>query len=204
MPHRVRDTRKFNISSFDKYSYYRTFIPIPSLLKGRCLGRLVARGGSGACGRGGDVPLRTRGALGSRPGPLRGSAFSGWTGQAKGGRKPVWMASFGLRLCRKLRPQGRRNRRDGTSRGVAVCLYFPAIRETSRGRYTTRCAFRRSASLSSDRERGPPNSPFTRRILRAAMTLGPRKEQGMRANSLSTSSPRRRGPIPSVLVMRKC
>ena len=26
-------------------------------------------------------------------------------------------------------------RRDGTSRGVAVCLCFPAIRETSRGRY---------------------------------------------------------------------
>jgi hypothetical protein len=28
-----------------------------------------------------------------------------------------------------------RNRRDGTSRGVAVCLCFPAIREISRGRY---------------------------------------------------------------------
>ena len=26
-------------------------------------------------------------------------------------------------------------RRDGASKGVAVCLYFPAIRETSRGRY---------------------------------------------------------------------
>src|SRR5436305_14085768 len=42
--------------------------------------------------------------------------------------------------------RGLKERRDGTSRGVAVCLCFPAIREISRGCYP-RCAFRRSASL---------------------------------------------------------
>jgi hypothetical protein len=34
--------------------------------------------------------------------------------------------------------RGLKERRDGTSKGVAVCLCFPAIRETSRGRYTTK------------------------------------------------------------------
>jgi hypothetical protein len=54
--------------------------------------------------------------------------------QAKGGRKPAWMASL-LAPVPEVRSQGRRNRRDGTSRGVAVCLCFSAIREISRGRY---------------------------------------------------------------------
>src|SRR5712672_4685902 len=40
-------------------------------------------GRCGACGRASQA--RTREALGSRPGPLRGSAFNGWTGQVKGG-----------------------------------------------------------------------------------------------------------------------
>ena len=31
--------------------------------------------------------------------------------------------------------QGLKERRDGTSKDVAVCLCFPAIREISRGRY---------------------------------------------------------------------
>src|SRR4030081_390210 len=35
----------------------------------------------------------------------------------------------------EVRSQGRRSRRGGTLRGVAVCLCFPAIREISRGRY---------------------------------------------------------------------
>src|SRR3954468_1104287 len=49
----------------------------------------------GRCGARGCVShTQTRGALGSRPGPLRGSAFSGWTGQVKGGRKPARMASL--------------------------------------------------------------------------------------------------------------
>src|SRR3954453_13140446 len=53
----------------------------------------------GRCGaRGHASQAWTRGALGNRPGPLRGAAFNGWTGQAKGGRKPAWMA------MRKLAP----------------------------------------------------------------------------------------------------
>jgi hypothetical protein len=59
--------------------------------------------GCGACGRGGRAP-RTRGASGSRPCPLWGAAFSGWTGQAKGRRKPAWMAGESSRLCRKNGP----------------------------------------------------------------------------------------------------
>ena len=40
----------------------------------------------GRCGaRGHASQAWTRGALGNRPGPLRGSAFNGWTGQVKGG-----------------------------------------------------------------------------------------------------------------------
>src|SRR4051794_39229170 len=64
---------------------------------------------------------------------------------------------------------GDRNRRDGTSRGVAVA----AISRRSGKQAAvvdTRCAFRRSASLSY-RERGPLNLPLTRDDLRAAMTL---------------------------------
>src|SRR3977135_4068729 len=49
----------------------------------------------GRCGARGCVSqAQTRGALGNRPCPIRGAAFSGWTGQAKGGRKPAWMASL--------------------------------------------------------------------------------------------------------------
>jgi hypothetical protein len=49
----------------------------------------------GRCGaRGHASQAWTRGALGNRPCPLRGAAFSGWTGQVKGGRKPAWMASL--------------------------------------------------------------------------------------------------------------
>ena len=109
--------------------------------------------GCGACGRGGRAP-RTRGASGSRPCPLRGAAFSGWTGQVKGGRKPAWMASL-LAPVPEVRPRGRRSRRGGAPRGVAVCLCFPAIREIRRGLLL--CAFRRSApSLLSEGHPEPP------------------------------------------------
>src|SRR4051812_19153123 len=75
--------------------------------------------------------------------------------------------------------RGLKERRGGTLKGVAVCLCFPAIREASRGRYP-RCAFRRPVSLSYRRERGPLKLPFTRRDLRAAMTLARRKERWCR------------------------
>src|SRR3954454_22734479 len=105
--------------------------------------------GCGACGRGGDVPRRTRGALGSRPCPLRGAAFSGWTGQVKGRRKPAWMAASAA-PDPEVRPRGRRSRRGEAPRGVAVCLCFPAIREISRGCY-------QGAPFGV-----PPPSPFAR------------------------------------------
>ena len=49
----------------------------------------------GRCGaRGHASQAWTRGALGNRPSPLRGSALNGWGVQVKGGRKPAWMASL--------------------------------------------------------------------------------------------------------------
>src|SRR4051812_21039502 len=74
------------------------------------------------------------GALGNRPGPLRGSAFNGWTRRVKGGETCL-DGEFARARARKNRSQGRRSRRGGTLRGVAVCLCFSAIREISRGRY---------------------------------------------------------------------
>jgi hypothetical protein len=89
----------------------------------------------GRCGaRGHASQAWTRGALGNRPGPIRGSAFNGWTRQVKGGE--TCLDGELARACaRKNRSQGRRSRRGGTLRGVAVCLCFSAIREISRGRY---------------------------------------------------------------------
>ena len=68
----------------------------------------------GRCGaRGRASQARTREALGSRPGPLRGSAFNGWTGQVKGG--VTCLDGELARACaRKLGPRGR-NRCDGAS-----------------------------------------------------------------------------------------
>src|SRR3954453_21057662 len=54
-------------------------------------------------------------------------------------RRRVGESLPGWRACSRLRPeersQGRRSRRGGTLRGVAVCLCFSAIREISRGCY---------------------------------------------------------------------
>ncbi len=71
----------------------------------------------GRCGaRGRASQARTREALGSRPGPLRGSAFNGWTGQVKGGVTCL-DGEFARACARKLGPRDR-NRCDGTLRGV--------------------------------------------------------------------------------------
>src|SRR4051794_21792156 len=71
--------------------------------------------------------------------------------------------------------RGLKERRGGTLKGVAVCLCFPAIRETSRGCYQGAPFGVPPPSLIG--ERGPPNPPLTRRHLRAAMTLGPKEAQ---------------------------
>jgi hypothetical protein len=160
----------------------------------------VARGGSGACGRGGDVPLRTRGALGNRPGPLRGSAFNGWTRRVKGGVTCLDVQDSAAQIVREMQPAlgsqvpgSKKSPRWSAGRRCRVPL-FPPI---GMPRPLPRFAFRRSASLSSARERGLP-----RRDLRAAMTLARSKEDVMHTPTLTTSSSRKRGPIASVLVRR--
>src|ERR1700710_640495 len=83
----------------------------------------------GRCGARGCVSqTQTREALGSRPGPLRGSAFSGWTGQVKGGETCL-DGEFARACARKLGPRDR-NRCDGASER-RFCLL-------------PRCVFRRS------------------------------------------------------------
>jgi hypothetical protein len=110
----------------------------------RYLGRFGTWGWERCLRAGANVALRSREYLGIRPAPHSGL--------------PPKLAGRGQAAARNRREPSPRKRgpgllrRDGTSRGVAVCLCFPAIRETSRGRYP-RCAFRRSASLFSLRGR---------------------------------------------------
>src|ERR1044072_8937092 len=56
--------------------------------------RTLWNAGSDAAPAGGEGrPHRTRGALGNRPCPLRGAAFSGWAGAGEGrGNLPGWRA----------------------------------------------------------------------------------------------------------------
>src|ERR1700704_4563851 len=83
--------------------------------------------------------------------------------------------------------RGLKERRDGTSKGVAVCLCFPAIREISRGRYQGAPFGVPPPSFLI--EGGSLNPPFTRRDLRAAMTLARRKERcEMRERAPRTAS----------------
>jgi hypothetical protein len=76
-------------------------------------------------------------------------------GQASGAKTPCSRTSTGVCQVPGRTDQVLR-RRGGASKGDAVCLYFPAIRETSRGRYP-RCAFRRSVSphLRGERTKSP-------------------------------------------------
>src|SRR3954452_14235117 len=79
------------------------------------------------CGaRGCGLHPRTREALGFRPGPLRGPATS-VAGRGQAAARNRRSATSPEERTRVLR------RRGGTLKGVAVCLCFPAIRETSRG-----------------------------------------------------------------------
>ncbi len=85
----------------------------------------------------------------------RGSALSGWGVQVKGGRKPAWMASS-LAPVPEERSQGRRSRRGGTLKGVAVCLCFSAIRETCRGPVMVRLSAFRLPPLCRREKAEPP------------------------------------------------
>src|SRR3954452_17529709 len=68
-------------------------------------------------------------------------------GQASGAKSPRVATSPEERT-------GVLRRRGGAPRGVAVCLYLPAIRETSRGCYQV-APFGASASLSFKESEGP-------------------------------------------------
>src|SRR3954447_900486 len=91
----------------------------------------------GRCGAWGRASqARSREALGFRPALKEGSATVSWLdGDRRAARKR--RAQGPLRGPAKSPEERTRvlRRRGGASRGVAVCLYFPAIRETSRGRY---------------------------------------------------------------------
>jgi len=68
----------------------------------------------GRCGARGCVSqTQTRGALGNRPCPLRGAAFSGWTRRVKGGETCL-DGELARARARKLGPKDR-NRCDGAS-----------------------------------------------------------------------------------------
>jgi hypothetical protein len=74
-------------------------------------------GRCGACGRASQA--RTREALGSRPGPLRGSAFNGWTGQVKGGETCL-DGEKSSRLRPEVRPQGQKSLRRSVRKALFV------------------------------------------------------------------------------------
>jgi hypothetical protein len=116
-------------------------IPIPVSRTSLILIASCSRGalheafGSGAgCGACGCVSqTQTREAGGNCPGPLRDSALNGWTGRVKGGETCL---DGELRLAPA--PGSTVPRTETPRRSVERrCrgLYFPAIRETSRGLY---------------------------------------------------------------------
>ena len=106
---------------------------------GRCgVSRACRRGARGCVSQ-----TQTRGALGNRPCPLRGAAFSGWTGLEREGESPRDHGES-LSSSRKNGPKDEEVAAGGAPGGVAACLCFP--RETCRG--VLQCAVRRSASPS--------------------------------------------------------
>src|SRR5471032_2668265 len=89
-----------NLRPAATYVKYISAYSIP--VEGRYLGRFGARGGSGARGRGADVALRTREALGNRPGPLMGLCLQWLDGTGEGwGNLPGW------RVRSRPRPEAR-------------------------------------------------------------------------------------------------
>jgi hypothetical protein len=127
-PPYVATPKKFNLSPLDIFSLWTKFFPIPSLLKGRC---------RDACSAGRDAA----------PAGVEGTSLCvigrPWVSvRAHYGALPLmWLdgdrqrREIAVRQVPGRTDRGLKERRDGTSRGVAVCLCFPAIREISRGRY---------------------------------------------------------------------
>src|SRR5205085_11997242 len=135
---------------------------------GVTIGRLGTWGQERRQERGANVALRSREALGIRPAPKGVCHLKlAGRGQACGAKSPRVATSPEART-RVLR------RRGGAPRGVAVCLCFPAIRETRRGLLTTRLS---ALPPPSPRRRARAlNLPHTQSNWRAAMTLA-RKER---------------------------
>ena len=143
----------------------------------------------GRCGARGCVSqTQTRGALGNRPCPIRGAAFNGWTGQAKGGRKPAWMASL-------LAPApGRTGPRDEEV----------AAMERPKGAFCTTKA--RFSALHLPSKRGDQlKAQLARRRGNAKPWLFEIRIGNFRTMRTHTppSSRRTPGPIRSVVMMRK-
>ena len=172
----------------DPFEFRRIILGISSQLRERYLGRFGARGWERRLRAWGVVPcalgrpwVTVRAHYGALPSMAGRGRVKGGETCLDGELARAWLGS---------RSQGRRNRRDGTLRGVAVCLCFPAIREISRGRYQGAPFGVPPPSFLV--EGGSPNPPFTQIDLRAAMTLA--WCWGMRCAQLSPSS-RQAGPI---------
>jgi hypothetical protein len=99
-------------------------------------------------------------------GSKRGSSFAGVLGYPSGptiGVCHLKLAGRGQAAARNRREPSPRKRgpgllrRDGTSRGVAVCLCFPAIREIRRGCYQVRLSAFRLPLLFRGRFTEPSN-----------------------------------------------
>jgi antitoxin CptB len=134
--------------------------PIPH--EGRYLGRFVARDGSGACGRGGDVPRRTRGALGNRPCPLRGAALSGWTGAGEGrGNLPGWREKLAPVPGSQV-PRSKKSPRRSAERRCRVPL-FPGVPGNT-PRLLPIAPFGASASLSFKESEDPETPTHVKRF----------------------------------------
>src|ERR1700733_3251240 len=115
-------------------------------------GRFMRRSEVGQDRRPGTCLASTHSGGSGRPsGPEKGSATEvGWTGTGGGAKSPCGQVpgSTDQGLKRPGRSAGRR------CRG----LYFPASRETTRGRCTTRCVCRRSVSPQKGEANQKPNS----------------------------------------------
>jgi hypothetical protein len=112
---------------------------------------------------GANVAPRTREALGFRPGPLRGSATVSWLDWG-GARREIAVGS----QVPGSTDQGFKTPRRSAERRCRVPLFLG--NPGNKPRLLPRCAFRRSASLFL-LGGGSLKPPFTRRDLRARMTL---------------------------------
>ena len=159
------------------------FLPISSQLEGALPGTLWNVGVGAAPEGGGKRSSPFAGVLGYPSGPTIGVCHRSWLDGDRQ-RREIAVSQVPGSADQALR------RRDGTSRGVAVCLCFPAIREISRGCYQGAPFGVPPPSFLI--EGGSLNPPFTRRDLRAAMTLGRRKED-CNAHQHSLRRPREGG-----------